>query len=201
MTAPFHAISMLDPQLLMTGFGIYSENTGLWRTGATLDVRRGRGPLPPGTTFPIPFPADGGLMHFAAYYGGEFPDPLTSCPGYVPPTGPPLMLQLGAGELTPQVTGFSLRRNGQPIEGCLYDETSYVNPNPYMQSTGRIVLNNRDAVVIMPRNPLVPGSTYLVQVTTSDSSYAWSFLVSPDAVITSPQDLPIFQIGPKSPIN
>ena len=191
MTAPFHAISMLDPQLHSTGFGIYRENIGNWKTGATLDVIRGRGALPPGTTFPIPYPADGSVTWLAAYYGGEFPDPLTSCPGYSPPTGPPLMLQLGGGELTPQVVGHRLLDGGNQLPSCIYDETNYVNPDSSMQWTGRIVLNNRDAVVVMPRDPLTPGKSYTVEITTSEGTFSWSFTVSPDAS----RDFNSFPIG------
>jgi uncharacterized protein YkwD len=195
MTAPFHAISMLDPQLHSTGFGIYREALGLWKTGATLDVGRGIGSMPTGTTFPIPYPADGGSTFLTTYSGYEFPDPLTSCPGYNPPTGSPIMLQLGSGNMTPQVTGHQLWANGIPVESCLFDETSYVNPDPVMQSTGRIVLNIRDAIVIMPRNPLEAGSTYTVEVTTTNATTNWSFTVDgsaddPQSAWSSP-----YQIG------
>ena len=199
MTAPFHAISMIDPQLQAAGFGIYSEDTGYWRTGSTLDVRRGIGPLPPGTSYPIAYPADGESTWLTAYYGGEFPDPLTSCPGYSPPTGPPLMLQLGSGDITPQVIGHSLMADGIPQESCLYDETSYFNSNSSMQWTGRIVLNNRDAIVIMPRYPLVEGTIYSVSITTSNSTVTWSFSVDTSFYDGRDLDSSTFQIGPSAP--
>ena len=191
MTAPFHAISMLDPQLQTTSFGIYHEAIGNWKTGATLDVIRGRGDLPHGTTFPIPYPADGAETWLTAYWGGEFPDPLTSCPGYTAPTGPPIMLQLGAGELTPQVVSHQLLDNGVPLPTCIFDETNYVNPDSGMQWTGRIVLNNRDAVVIMPRDPLIPGKSYTVEISTTESTTQWSFSVDSSAT----QILENFPIG------
>jgi len=196
MTAPFHAISMLDPQLHTTGLGIYHEVIGQWKTGSTLDVRRGRGEVPEGTIFPIPFPADGGATWLTTYYGGEFPDPLSNCPGFSPPTGPPIMLQLGSGDLTPQVIGHRLWENGILLESCQYDETSYINPNPSMQSTGRIVLNNRDAVVIMPRYPLVAGSSYAVEITTIDSTITWSFDVDSGALDAFELDPFKVQMGP-----
>jgi uncharacterized protein YkwD len=201
MTAPFHAISMIDPQLHSSGFGIYRETIGLWKTGATLDVRRGLGTLPPGTVFPIPYPADGQSTWLTAYYGGEFPDPLTSCPGYSPPTGPPIMLQIGSGNFTPQVISHSVMVNGSPVETCLFDETNYVNPDPSMQSTGRIVLNVRDAIVIMPRDPLVPGSTYTVEITSTDSSTIWSFTVDSSSAYDQNLTLSSIQIGPVTPHN
>jgi len=199
MTAPFHAISILDPQLHTTGFGVYREAIGNWKTGSTLDVSRGRGDLPQGTAFPIPYPADGGTTWLNAYYGGEFPDPLTSCPGYSAPTGPPIMLQLGSGELTPEVISHRVLENGVQLDSCIFDETNYVNPNSAMQYTGRIVLNNRDAVVIMPRDPLVAGKTYFVEVTTVSTTTSWSFLVDSDA-IGSHEAIPLLsQVGSVAP--
>jgi hypothetical protein len=50
-----------------------------------------------------------------------------------------------------------------------------------MQWTGRVVLNNRDAVVIMPRDPLVGGRSYTVEVVTASGTVTWSFGVTPDA--------------------
>ena len=199
MTAPFHAISMLDPQLQTTGFGVYREAIGNWKTGSTLDVSRGRGDLPQGTTFPIPYPADGGSTWLTAYYGGEFPDPLTSCHGYSPPTGPPIMLQLGSGSLTPQVLSHRVLEDGVLLDSCIFDETNYVNPNSSMQYTGRIVLNNRDAVVIMTRDPLVPGETYFIEVTTVSSTTSWSFTVDTDAVVRLEALPPLSQMGSVAP--
>ena len=195
MTAPFHAISMIDPQLHTSGFGIYQETMGLWKTGSTLDVRRGLGSLPRGTTFPIPYPADGGSTWLTTHSGHEFPDPLSSCPGYSPPTGSPIMLQLGSGEITPQVTGHSLMANGMPVESCSFDETNYFNPDPSIQSTGRVVLNVRDAIVIMPRHPLVSGTTYTVEITTTDSTTTWSFTVDSTSADTQSVTPSSIQIG------
>jgi uncharacterized protein YkwD len=199
MTAPFHAVSMIDPQLHASGFGIYRETLGLWKTGSTLDVRRGLGSLPQGTIFPIPYPADGHSTWLTSYYGGEFPDPLTSCPGYSPPTGAPIILQLGSGNVTPQVTGHRVMMNGTPVETCLFDETSYVNPDPTVQSTGRIVLNVRDAIVIMPKNPLIPGSTYTVEITSAGSTSAWNFTVNSSAAYDLNFTPFRIQIGQPSP--
>ena len=180
MTAPFHAISIIDPQLATTGFGSYRQDDGGWEMGASLDVTRGRGPLPQETNFPLLFPPPDGQTWLLRYWGNEFPNPLTSCPGYTAPTGPPIMVQLGAGSITPDVLGFTLEADGQPLEGCFFDETSYVNSNPSPQNSGRIVLGNRDAVILMPRQPLAAGKEYTVTLTTSDEIIKWTFsTVSP----------------------
>lgn len=175
MTGPFHAIGVIDPKLAQTGFGSYRENIGTWKMGATLDVLRGRGTLPPGTSFPIYFPQDGGQYWLTRYNGNETPDPLTSCPGYTAPSGPPVMLQLGSGSLTPSVTASSFARGSTPLEHCIFDETNYVNGNSSFQSLGRSVLNSRDAIVLMPRYPLEVGQTYTASITANGAVYTWSF--------------------------
>ena len=185
MTGPFHAISMLDPQLQSTALGSYREEDGGWKMGATLDVSRGREVIPPGTTFPLPYPRDGGQIWLYSYKGNEWPDPLTSCSDYTPPTGPPIMLQLGDGSLTPNVTDFQLSMGGSPLPACLFDETSYINADGGVQSTGRLILGSRDAVVIMPRDPLELGQFYTASVTADGVTVEWSF-----STVTSPNFAP-----------
>jgi uncharacterized protein YkwD len=179
MTGPFHAVGILDPQLAQTGFGSYREAVGTWRMGAALDVLQGLGGLPPGVTFPVMWPGDGASTWLMTYNGNESPDPLTSCPGYSPPSGLPLILQLGAGDLTPGVTSHGLIGPGGALDHCLFDETSYTNPNGSRQSLGRSVLNMRDAVVLIPRAPLIPGETYTVSITAEGVTHSWSFSTAP----------------------
>lgn len=186
MMGPFHAISMLDPQLEMTALGTYREDGGGWEMGATLDVLRGRGALPPGTTFPLPFPLDGGHAWLRQYTGNEWPDPLTSCPGYSAPSGPPIMVQIGDGSLTPNVTDYQFSTGGAILPACIFDETSYFNPDGGTQYIGRSVLNSRDAIVIMPKDPLVAGQEYFVSVTNDGQKIEWGFSVTSAPTITSP---------------
>ncbi len=175
MVAPFHAVSILDPQLKETGFGSYREESGHWKMAAALDVVRGLGKLPEGTIFPILYPPDEGQIQLLQYHGGEFPDPLASCPNYAAPTGSPIIIQLGSGDLTPVILSHILESGGQILESCIFDETNYSNANSGQQASGRIILNNRDAVVIMPRYPLERGRSFSVNVTTSDGPISWSF--------------------------
>ncbi len=174
MGGPFHALGIIDPQLHQVGYGSYRENVGSWRMGAALDVLRGLGTTPPGTMFPIYFPKDGASTPLLSH-SGETPSPLTSCPGYSQPSGPPVMLQIGDGGQTPNVTAHSFQENGVAREHCVFDETNYANPNGSYQSLGRSILNMRDAIVIMPRNPLISGATYTVSITVNGNTYVWSF--------------------------
>jgi hypothetical protein len=180
ISGPFHAVGLLTPQLLETGFSSYREEDGGLMMAAGIDIIRGVGGVPPSVSFPILWPGEGSLVYLTQY-AGEVPDPLTSCPGYAHPAGLPLMLQLGPGIFTPDVTGTALLRDGVPVEHCAFDETSYYNPNPGFQSLGRGLLDGRDAVVVIPRLPLVPGSHYAVSISVSGSTHTWTFTVAEDA--------------------
>jgi len=199
MQAPFHAVGILDPALSQVGYGSYHESGGRLNMGAALDVIRGLGGIPSSVQFPIQWPADGATVPLS-YYWGENPDPLTSCPGYTAPAGLPIILQIGAGELTPNVTAHSLKQGDTELEHCTLDETTYVNPNPDYQRLGRSTLNSRDAIVIIPREPLAPGATYTVSVTVNGQTITWSFTVSAAAasaqtIATVSQELDNSQFG------
>ncbi|WP_376789971.1 CAP domain-containing protein [Thermoflexus sp.] len=177
MQAPFHAVGMLDPRLTRVGYGSYREADGGWQMGAALDILRGRGSSAVGVSFPIRWPGDGRVTPLRAFQVGEYPDPLASC-GYSAPTGLPILLLLGTGSLTPSVNGHALWRDGAPVEHCVFDETTYRNPDPAQQSLGRAILDGRDAVVLIPRDPLHPGSRYTVSLTVNGQAYTWSFFVA-----------------------
>ncbi len=180
MSGPFHGVGILDPALAVSGFGAYREADGGWQTGACLDVLRGLGSVPPSVTFPVKWPGDGEIMPYSAFWGGESPNPLSSCSGYSAPSGPPIYLMIGSGSLTPSVTAHSFQQGSTPLDHCIFDETSYTNPSGSDQNLGRAVLNMRDAI-IMPRAALTPGATYTVSITTNGQTYTWSFIVSDDA--------------------
>jgi hypothetical protein len=179
MTAPFHAVALIDPELQMTGFGSFREDVGVFKMGATIDTSRGRSGLPPGTTFPITFPGDGGSTWLTTFGGFEWPNPLTSCPGYSAPTGPAIIIQLGDGSVTPNVTATAFSDGGGPLAHCVIDETNYTHPTSSTQNTGRWILGSRDAVVILPRFPLTVGQTYDASVTENGNDHNWRFTVIP----------------------
>jgi uncharacterized protein YkwD len=184
MSGPFHAVGILDPALQQAGYGSYREADGGWQMGATLDVIRGLGAMPPSVSFPVEYPGDGKTIGLLSYLGGEWPDPLTACPGYSTPSGLPIILQIGPGNLTPNVTAHSFMQGTTPLEHCVFDETTYTNPDSSTQSVGRNILNSRDAIVLIPRAPLTPGATYTVSITTNGQTYTWSFVASSTAHAT-----------------
>lgn len=177
MTAPFHAVAIVDPKLQVTGFGSFRENVGTYKMGATIDVSRGKSGLPAGTTFPITFPGNGSDSWLTTFGGFEWPDPLSSCPGYSAPTGPAILIQLGDGGLTPNVTATTFSSGGSPLGHCVIHESNYTNPDTSEQNSGRTILGTRDAVVILPRFPLNVGQTYNASVTENGNTHSWSFTV------------------------
>jgi Cysteine-rich secretory protein family len=190
MQAPFHALGIIDPRLLQVGYGSYREADGQFEMAAGLDVIRGMGAAAQ-TLYPVFWPGNGVLVPLYSYWG-EHPDPLSSCPGYSAPSGLPLILQLGAGTLTPVVSASSLTINGQSLEHCVFDETSYANGDLVQQNLGRNILNARDAVILIPRQPLTPGSTYSASITANGQIYAWSFSISVRAGESGSRFLPGF---------
>lgn len=176
MVAPFHSASLLDPQLARAGFGSYRQADGGIQMAAGIDVLRGLGDLPSGVTFPILWPGPGAVVPLRMYWE-ETPNPLTSCPGYQAPTGLPIVVQVGAGSQTPNVTGHAFTRDSTPLEHCVFSETTYVNPDGGLQNLGRSILNKRDAVIIIPRAPLEPKTTYTVSLAVDGRTHTWSFAV------------------------
>lgn len=124
MQGPFHGVGVIDPALRQTGYGSYREAGGDWQMGAALDVIRGLGSISSSVMFPIMWPSDGMTVFLPSYSGTESPDPLAGCPGYNAPSGLPIILQVGPGDITPDVTAHSFMQGDVPLEHCVFDETS-----------------------------------------------------------------------------
>lgn len=180
MQWPFHALDILDPALGSTGFGSYRENVGTFDMAAALDVRRGLGSVPGGLPFPLKWPDHNTTVYLTRYDGFEQPDPLTSCPGFGLGVGSglPVILQLGPGDQTPDVTAHSFKRGATALEHCVFDETTYTNSNPTLQALGRASLNARDAIVLIPKLALVAGNSYTVSITANGQVTTWTFNVA-----------------------
>jgi hypothetical protein len=199
ITAPFHAAGLLDPRLQTSGFGSSGDETATnpsIRSAATLDIVRGLSPNPATTT--TVFPGDGSTLPVGqqSYRGGESPDPLSHCPGYNPGggaeinTGTPLFALLPSAPMASTLTA-SVTRDGVAVESCAYDETSYTNPDVNAETLGRTALASRHQVVVIPRLPLVQGSTYAVSISvmfpgdTDPTVTTWDFVAEelPDVSI------------------
>ena len=175
----FHRLWILNPGLRRAGYGEYCEKRVC--VGA-LDVLSSADPIPMTPApfaNPIQFPPPGAAMRIRSA-DGEWPDPLTACPGYTSPSGLPVTLELGA-HVNARLSGYTLTLAGvapAAIEACGFDANSYINPDPVAERRVRDTLNNFGAAVLIPRAPLTPG-TYDVTMTVGGQRYAWSFTISP----------------------
>jgi hypothetical protein len=92
----------------------------------------------------------------------------------------PITLELGA-LVNPRFSGYTLTLNGTApaaIEACGFDANSYRNSEPAGDRRARETLRDSGAVVVIPRDPLLPGN-YTVSIAAAGRQYSWSFTVSP----------------------
>jgi hypothetical protein len=182
MAIPFHRMPILNPQLASAGFGIYCEAEAC---AAGLNLLNGaQRKVVPGAAAagPIAFPPDGATVAIRSFEN-EWPDPLTSCPGYEKPSGLAITVQLG-NWMNTHLTDYSVGRVNHDgsrtvAEACGFDSTSYSNPDAYSQELGRNVLKSYGTVVVIPRAPLDKGAKYAVSMTANGKSYNWTFSTAP----------------------
>lgn len=182
MAIPFHRMPILNPALTSAGFGIYCEAEAC---AAGLNLLSGaQGKIPPGAaeSGPIEFPPDSATVAIRSL-GDEWPDPRTNCPGYEPPSGLAITLQLGAWMDT-HLGEYSIARENADgsrtaVEACGFDSTSYSNPDGYSQELGRNVLKSYGTVVVIPRAPLDKGAKYAVSMSANGKQYDWTFSTRP----------------------
>ncbi len=167
MVGPFHRILLLNPELRRVGFGEFHGNK---RHAYAINLG-----LAPSQRFepPIAFPPDGTTIALQSLRG-EWPDPLASCPDYSAPAGLPITLELGP-HISPEVSAYSLSADGKVQEVCEFDQTNYSNPDARQQAWGRNGLGYFGAIVLIPREELVPEERYVVSVTTNGHTYEWMF--------------------------
>jgi hypothetical protein len=177
MEVPFHRMQIINPYLDRVGYGtdcLGAVCFAALNTGTDVD--------PPSTALsrwpkPLVFPPEGSVMDSGAY-SGEWPDPLTSCPGYKPPAGLPITLELGH-LIEPGLSDYSVTAadaNSASIEACAFDANTYVNSDKSAQTAARATLRDFGAIVVVPRRPLSPGR-YVVAIT-AGQRYTWSFSIA-----------------------
>jgi hypothetical protein len=179
LSAPFHAIGMLRGRLTQVAFAS-TANGG----AAGLDVISGLGNSGP-TSGPILFPGNGMTTDLTTYTGGESPDPLETC-GWSARSGSyglPLIALLPnapkAG-LAAQVTGTDgsvlSTANGQL---CVVDELTYHSSDAVYGNTGKEILQDDHAVLLIARHPYV-AATYTATISQpGQSDIGWSFTAAP----------------------
>jgi len=175
ITGPFHRMWLLNPALRQVGYGQYCEK-GI--CAAALDIHSGV-EAEPGVTPPVMYPADRSTIRNGKFSADEveWPDPLAGC-GYHAPTGMPITLQIG-GTAPAGLEEYSLTRNGTAVTTCAFDASSYKSADPVAAVRVKKQLAQFAAIVMVPKEPLVPGATYSVKMTASGRSFSWWFAVEP----------------------
>lgn len=171
MSGPFHRTAILNPALSAVGYGRY-EKEGCWVSALDLHLASASA-----HRSPVEFPGNGETTPLRSFDGQEWPQPLASCPGYVAPTGLPITLQLEPGTNI-ALGAHSVARAGKPIEHCAFDASTYTNPNGFTEQSARRALEGKGAIVVIPLEPLIAGSTYTVSIIANDRTYVWSFNVA-----------------------
>ncbi len=192
VNAPLHRTPIIDRHLVRIALGRYCQH-GVCAAALSCDF----GPSWTASDVkdfpePVEFPPDGATLPAAlGTFFGEWPNPLSGCPGYGLPTGEPITLQFDS-RFSPKLTGFTVTRNGIQVETCGIDSASYVNESESVQNIGRA--NMWDSILLIPREPLTPGAVYTVTVAVEGGppinpgmplwrfvgqtrTYSWSFSV------------------------
>jgi hypothetical protein len=106
----------------------------------------------------------------------ESPDPVALC-GWSGPAGLPLVAMMPA---TVRSATASLTGPTGPLDTCV------LHAGNTEDAHARAVLAGDDAVVVVPRAPLAPG-TYTATVQSTGGDATWSFTVDPAIVLPGPQ--------------
>lgn len=186
MTGPFHTIGVLRHNLRTVGWGrCANANTSPWKSAATLNVIDGLDSTKVRPSSPILFPANGtttGLTRFVT----ESPNPVTMC-GWTGGAGLPLVAMMPEAVTTASV---SLTGPSGPLQTCRLSSGNTTG-------VASAILASENAVVVMPRTELQPG-TYTATVTTNARTVTWSFTVDP-AATTGIMPIPeVTAVGPQS---
>ena len=205
MTMPFNGLIPMVPQFSLAGLGAYCDPgqcaiviSGRFALEKSVRIALYDGPASDRLWNPslglipvetgrlrsaVEFPPDGATVNFQSYAGGDYPDPLASCPGYKAPTGIPISIQLGQGygpDGSLEVSSHLVSRDGVEIETCLITAASYLGRNTGQTQAVKAALARGGAAVIIPREPLAPGH-YTVALEEAGKFYQWGFTVAAPA--------------------
>lgn len=179
LNAPLHLFRVLDPRATSVRIGVY--RTWICWGGDECPTLRSLSSLVLGTVKGGAWP-EGQVVRFpandqtalAVRFVGENPEPLTACPGYDWPAGLPIFAMHGRDNL-PDVKATRLERDGEALEHCTITADTYTNPDPVAENHVRNSLTDHGAVIIIPREPLEPGSAYEVTIEYATHTDTWTF--------------------------
>jgi uncharacterized protein YkwD len=146
----------------------------------------------------VVWPGNGTSVPVMRYYGGEWPDPMTSCKGFGNKVGLPLLIRRGRPT---EIASASLTdATGVAQTLCTVTAETYRNPNAKDQEYASYILSGGEAFIV-PKAPLMPGKSYRAVVDLTDGEHLdWTFSISTDANIHLPDGHPLAgQVTPGTP--
>jgi hypothetical protein len=176
--SPFHAIGMLRPGLAGTHLALAGDGSV-----AMLDVFSDLTTFAPAAA-PVLFPGPGSVTDLTTYSGAEVPSPLSAC-GL--PTNRAYGLPLIALLPTAPAAGLSATLAGpagtQSL--CVVDADTFRS-----DATGQTILQQDDAVVLIPGAPLATGAYTATIAEPGQPNLSWSFTESGTPAATTPGPSP-----------
>lgn len=170
MTAPFHGLWLVHPDLQRVGWG---ESHGRQGARFVMDVYTGNPQHRHKPSRTVTFPGHGRTSTLKEISRKEWPNPLAPCPGFSHPAGGPVMAMF---DRAPRITSVTLQREGAPVEICWYDEHRYRNADKHQQDTARSTLGRLNAVIIIGKGALAPGN-YQATVVNHGRPFTWHFTI------------------------
>jgi len=170
LAAPFHAIGMLRPGLTQVALAVGDGYGGLdVISGLNGNVQQ---------TAPILYPGPGSTTSLLDF-GGELPDPTQTCGWQGDKVGLPLIVMLASPPsqgLSATLTGPSSATESSAAKTlCVVDQFTYYSTDTVYGATGLGILQGANAVLLIPRHSLIPGS-YAVSVSQpGQADIDWSF--------------------------
>ena len=187
LMAPFHAIGILRSGLQQVAF-YRDPSTGM----AGLDVIGGLSAPPSGAVVLYPGP---GATDDLTRFGGESPSPIETCtaakPGadYSAPGLPliALLTQSPTSDLSATLTdpsGAVLSSSSDNL--CVVDANNFTSSDTVYGPTGAAILAADNAVLVIPRIPLVAGPYTVTISQGGQADITWSFLSAPATPLNPP---------------
>jgi hypothetical protein len=178
--SPFHAIGMLRPGLATTHLALAGDGSA-----AMLDVFSGLTTFAPAAA-PVLFPGPGSVTNLTSYSGAEVPSPLSACGlPFNRQYGLPLIALLPAAPAAGLTAALAGPAGTQSL--CVVDADTFG-----ADTTGQEILQQDDAVVLIPSAPLTTGGYTATIAQPGQPNLSWSFTESgtPPAVTTTPSPAP-----------
>jgi hypothetical protein len=172
LIGPFHAVHLLEPRLQRAAWASVHASPDTVLTSAAVVSVGGIGKKV-ALREPVLFPGRNAVVPFTTRIP-ETPDPITACPGYPANAGFPILAMFPTA---PSAVTATLETNGVPLEVCVVDR-SYTNPSLAAQQIGRILLTQKNGVILVPKNPFVVGNSYNVSISAGSAGNAtWTFSI------------------------